>query len=669
MKLRKQGDVFVLDSSYEERATAKAAGFWWHPGRGKCDRRRCQACAAGVGASWWTRDVATAARLVEHADDEARAALGAVAARVEASRAADADVEIPAPEGQAYLPFQKAGIAYSMQRSRTLLADEMGLGKTIQALGVVNATPAIRSVLVVCPATLRLNWKREATRWLVRPFAMHVVGLDDGSVPTEGDRLVVVNYERVKGKTGAALMAQQWDLLVVDECHYAKSGRKAQRAVAVLGAAARRGKPKIDGLADRADRLLLLTGTPILNRPVEAQPLLAACDPAFGGFGFLRRYCDAQQTKWGWTFDGATHLDELQQKARASCMVRRLKADVLTELPAKRRQIVEVALNGAAGAVAAESRAWDAHEDALAGLQAAADLAHASGDAGAYEAAVARLRDEAQAAFTEMARLRHATAVAKIPAAVAHCVDVLDGGDGKLVVWAHHHDVVDALAEGLTEYGVVVLTGETPQAARQGVVDRFQEDPKIRVFIGGITAAGVGITLTAASHAVFVELSWVPSEITQCEDREHRIGQTNPVLVQHLVLDESLDARMAKVLVAKQDIADRALDRMPELHVPAIPDGRSGAPREPRPRTYPVATEEQRDAALRVVRILAGMCDGARTLDGAGFSKYDVHIGHELAMCERLTDGQAWIAARMATKYRRQLPPDLVVAAGGKKVE
>jgi SWI/SNF-related matrix-associated actin-dependent regulator 1 of chromatin subfamily A len=140
-----------------------------------------------------------------------------------------------------------------------------------------------------------------------------------------------------------------------------------------------------------------------------------------------------------------------------------------------------------------------------------------------------------------------------------HVLGLLDSVD-KVVVMAHHHDVVDILTEALAEYGVVSLTGRDNQADRQTSIDRFQDHPEVRVFVGSIQAAGIGITLTAASTVVFAELDWVPGNMSQAEDRCHRIGQTDSVLVQHVVLDGSIDARLAKTLVEKQAVITMAID-------------------------------------------------------------------------------------------------------------
>lgn len=651
MKIVYTDGRYVALSDYSEKDIPKRAGFRWDP-----DRKR-----------WWTSDPKTASKLVEFADGATRAQLTQVAAQqqaaLSASRATTAEIDVPVPDGLAYLPFQRAGIAYASSRPACLIGDQMGLGKTIEAIGVINADASIRRVLVICPASLRLNWQRELTKWLVRPLS---VGIVNGGVPATD--IVIVNYDILR-KYSAALRAAEYDLLIVDEAHYLKNP-DAQRTVEVFGTddyKAKKLPPNKIVSPLRARRRILMTGTPIVNRPKELFPLLHYLAPAAwpNFFTYARRYCNAHQTRYGWDFDGAAHLDELQERLRTTLMVRRLKADVLTELPAKRRQVIECPPNGASGAVSAELSAYARHEREIERAQAAVELAKASDDPADYEAAVARLRERVQAAFTELSLLRHDTALAKVPAVIEHIVDVLESED-KLVVMAHHHDVQDAILSALTEQGVkaVLHRGGLSDVEKQAAVDAFQNDPQTRVFVGSILASGVGITLTAASTIVFAELDWVPGNVSQAEDRLHRIGQQQSVLVQHLVLDGSLDARMAHILVAKQRVIDEAMDK--EQAVLPIPPQREQAAtvETPRKKIDTLAeslTDQQREAAHTAVRILATYDpDHARVLNGAGFNRLDGQIGHELAQRATLTQRQAALAWSLCRKYHRQLPSVLL---------
>jgi hypothetical protein len=554
--------VFALACEYQDRFVPKRAGFRWHPGE-RCRSKTCVACEKGLGQVWWTRDLVVASALAQYAPEDARQELlkragpaaesrlederkAARAVKIEklrrvgsleASMAKDSKLEVPSPPGYDYLPFQRAAIAYALGRENTLLADEMGLGKTVEALGVVNADPDAQRVLIVCPASLKLNWARECERWLV---GERNVGVAGKKFPAEAD-VVIVNYA-ILGKWQAEL-AGTWDVLIADECHYVKN-RNAVRSKRLY--------------ALEAKRKLLLTGTPILNNPVELQPIAGFLDPkTFGHFWtFAKRYCHPMKTNFGWDFSGASNLVELNDTLRGTIMVRRTKADVLTDLPPKRRQVIELASDSVAELVRVEEEAWGEHVRRLAELRARSGEARA-GD-GTTDEELRELREGVNAAFGELSKLRHATALAKVPLVVEHLKNALLASE-KLVVFAHHRDVVGELAAAFGDTAVT-LTGEHGTEQRQAAVDRFQEDPSCTLFVGSIRAAGLGLTLTASSHVVFAELDWVPAHLTQAEDRTHRIGQRDSVLVQHLVLQDSLDARMVRTLIRKQRVVDETLD-------------------------------------------------------------------------------------------------------------
>jgi SWI/SNF-related matrix-associated actin-dependent regulator 1 of chromatin subfamily A len=343
-------------------------------------------------------------------------------------------------------------------------------------------------------------------------------------------------------------------------------------------------------------------------------------------------------------------------------MVRRLKKDVLTDLPPKRRQVIELPQNGCAALVKAESLAAESHEQALLELQAAVELAKAESDE-AYKVAVQRLRKAVGVAFAEMSRVRHDLAIAKLPSVIEHLQSVLDEGN-PVVAFGHHKDVIAGLKEAFPD--AVTLTGDTKMADRQKAVDDFQSG-KTDLFLGNIQAAGVGITLTRSSHVVFAELDWVPGNLSQAEDRCHRIGQASSVLVQHLVVDGSLDATMAQTVVKKQAVLDQALDKAVDL-APVAPTRQQVATVALRPSEIAEAAQSltvgQRQAILSGLQTLAARCDGARQRDGAGFNKFDVELGKSLASRASLTSRQAVLGQKLVRKYQRQLSPELLVSAG-----
>lgn len=561
---------------------------------------------------------------------------------IEASRATVADIDLPKPEGLDYRPFQKAGIRYALDRQGVLIADEMGLGKTIQAIGIINADPSIKTGIIVCPKSLKLNWERELEKWLTRQLT---VGIANGSLP-ETD-LIIINYEGLV-KFQEEISSRNFDISIIDECHFIKN-RATLRSKAVK--------------AIKSRRKVRMTGTPIVNRPSELYNIIEDLGGNWGSFmTYAKRYCDAHQTRYGWDFTGSSNLDELQKRLRETVMVRRLKSEVLTELPRKIRQIIEVTADDSIQkrAVEAEKAYEEQSEQRLAALHAEVELSKAESEE-SYKAAVARLRDAMQVDFAEMAKLRHETALAKVPAVIDHVKNALEDNNNKLIIAAHHHDVIDELMEGLAEFNPVKLTGESKEADRQAAVDRFQNDPDCRVFIGSITAAGVGITLTASSHVIFAELDWVPGNITQMEDRAHRIGQTDTVLVQHIVLADSLDSRMAKMLVEKQEIIDSALDdhhpdRDEVIYEPKVKAATAAESIAKIEKEAEALTEEQIAEIHAKLRYLAALDrDYAANRNGIGFNKIDSTIGHSLADRSHLTPKQAALGTKLIQKYRKQL--------------
>lgn len=575
----------------------------------------------------WTRGV----REVSHAvcSEEGKQIVETVAK----SRAVDTEISLPVPTGKEYLGYQRAGIAYALAHQSTLIADEMGLGKTIQAIGIINASPKIHTVCVVCPASLKLNWRNELRTWSTRPTTIRIIPQDQGIDEGNDVQVTIINYDILKKLPANA----SYDLLILDEAHYAKNPKSARTKL-------------VQALAKRCTHVVALTGTPILNKPIELWPILQMVapetwDPAgylkgknvnagegAGFFKFAKRYCAAHEEFHGrtshWEFGGHSNLEELQEKLRSTCMVRRMKANVLKELPPKRRQSVVIG-NGCSD-----------------------DF----GDLGDDFDTMTRRTKEIP--FEELSRVRHEQATRKIEPAIEHIRGAVEASD-KVVVFAHHTDVIDGLVAGLSDLGVVVLVGDTSQKDRQLAVERFQTDDSIHVFMGSLKAAGVGLTLTASSHVVFVEIDWVPATLTQAEDRCHRIGQTESVLVQHLVLAGSLDERMSRFVIEKQNVTDLALDVDTFGDVSNRPIAETTEQLRARIRARRLLeaglTELDIGAIHAKLQWLASQCDGAQVKDGHGFNKLDTNFGKALASQEQLTVGQALAAKKLLVKYTRQL--------------
>ncbi|WP_298442500.1 SNF2-related protein [Ferrimicrobium sp.] len=566
---------------------------------------------------------------------------------------------------------------------------------TIQALGVVNADPDVGSALIVCPLSVALNWRNEAAKWLAREMS---VGVATSKEFPETD--IVIAHWGILTKHTDALRMRDWDLIALDEAHYAKNPR-AKRTQAIFGS-------RSGDKALTAKHRLALTGTPIPNRPIELYPLLNWLAPRQfdNWFNYATQYCAAYKTRYGWDVNGASNLDELQEKLR-TIMIRRLKKDVLTELPPKTRQVIllDADTPELRAVLHSEETAKTVTEVAVTRARIDVELAKAQSPE-EYKKAVASLHEAQGVAFTQISKVRHETALAKIPQVLVHVKDILDNEGQKVIIFAHHRDVIDRLREGL-EAGdsdapgvetVSIMGGDAPEE-RQAAIASFQNDPATRVFLGSIGAAKEGITLTAADISIFAELDWVPGNLSQAEDRCYRIGQRNSVLVQHLLVDGSIDALMADTILAKQAVLDEALDQRHEGTVTTLPDrapvgnpnsslifaqvengntweakgegetrspvedandaATSGLPLSEVAKRAEWITPDEIQMVHKGLRLLSGMdWDHAQEVNGIGFSKIDVGIGHDLAGRDTLSPKQAALGAKLTNKYRRQLPEE-----------
>ena len=575
---------------------------------------------------------------------------------VKQSKATDAEIDVPAPDGLEYMPFQRAGIRFALNRAGTLIADEMGLGKTIQALGFVNAHPEFNDVLIITKASLKANWWRECRKWLVNPALRNSIGIAEGK-QFPSTRVVIINYDIAHNFDRS--LNRNWDLVVIDECHLLKNP-KSRRAKSIVGYKPKRNEPVTEARSGVPAKFrLALTGTPIENSLDELWTVLWWLDrPTYPSKWKLLKLAGVSYDAGGATSPTRAGLENLQRFLRETIMVRRLKSEVLKELPPKVRSITEFSGDEFAHLIRQESEIWQASEADRTEAQVEVELAKASADPEAYQKAVAKLRHVGSIAFAEMARVRHETAVAKVPAMIEAIRSRLEE-TRKVIVFAHHTDVLEALHAEFPQS--VLVHGGHDLADRDDRVQQFQQDPDCRVFFGSIRATGEGLTLTAATHVMFHEFDWVPSKMAQCEDRAHRIGQRDTVTVEVCVVNGTIDAKMAATCIEKANLADRALDAT--MKEKAIADAREPitaerwkpfAAREDL-KPEPVVTEVQRRAVSDGLRQLAAMCDGARRLDQAGFNRIDAEIGKRLAYVQHLSPRQVVLGAKLVNKYRRQL--------------
>ena len=462
--------------------------------------------------------------------DDAARRLGALDAERDLARATvalslahDAELDVDGLGGE-LRPFQRAAVRYALAQRRTFLADEQGLGKTVEALAALQADDAFPAA-IVCPASMKLVWQRECERWIAQRSVAVVHGRGaegwNGSGADRAD-VVLCNYDILEAH-GERLAARGLRAAVFDESHYCKDPRRKRTKAAIELA---------ESVADDGLRLAL-TGTPILNTPKDLVAQLRLIG-RLGDFGSGARL--------GRRFRGAKALDRLHWNLRAHCYVRRTKADVLPQLPAKRFASVPIELDNAA-------------EYRLAEADVVAWLRTLPLDLRSLRAKVAAaLRAEQLARLNYLRRL---AAKGKLRAAIAWVEDFVASGE-PLVVFAHHREVQQALVERFP--GAAHVLGGDDLAARAAAVDDFQRPDGPSLIVCSLQAASQGITLVRASNVAFLELDWTPARHDQAEDRCHRIGQRDAVTAYYLLASETIDEQMAGVLQRKRAVIDAVTD-------------------------------------------------------------------------------------------------------------
>jgi len=459
------------------------------------------------------------ALLQEIREQHARAA-GLVAL----SAATDAPLHVSGLGGE-LKPFQRAGVSYLLARRRAFLADEQGLGKTIEALATIEAAGAYPAV-VVCPASLKLNWVRELERWLAQRSARALSGNGAGA----GDQapaadITVVNYDIVAARL-QELCALEPQALVLDESHYCKNAA-AKRTQAVQ---------RLSAVVPRDGLVLALSGTPVTNRPAELISQLRI-------LGRLEDF--GSGVRFGQRFRGADAHLRLHWHLRARCFVRRLKADVLPQLPAKTRAIVPVELDN-------EAEYRLAERDLVAWLRSQPlDLRELDAKVAAALRAERLVRCNA---------LKLLAARGKLHAALAWIHDFCSSGE-PLVVFAHHREIQQAV---LARFPTALhILGEDSAASRDAALQAFQSSSggaDSQLIICSLEVAGHGITLTRSSNVAFLELGWTPTKHDQAEDRCHRIGQQDAVNASYLLAADTIDETISTLLERKRAVIGAVTD-------------------------------------------------------------------------------------------------------------
>ncbi|KAK4817741.1 hypothetical protein QYF61_026541 [Mycteria americana] len=438
------------------------------------------------------------------------------------------------------LPFQEKGIIFALQRNgRCMIADEMGLGKTIQAIAISYYYKNEWPLLIVVPSSLRYPWVDEMEKWIpeLSPDDISIIQNKTDTGRISASKVTILGYGLLTSDAQTlvdTLYRQNFKVVVIDESHYMKS-RNATRSKILLP------------LVQKALRAILLTGTPALGRPEELFMQIEALFPRrFGTWSeYAKKYCNARVRFFGkrtqWDCRGASNLEELHQLL-SEIMIRRLKNDVLTQLPPKVRQRIPFDLPQAAAKNLNTTFAeW---EKLMRNLNSDATESHFS------------------QVMNLITRMYKETAIAKAGAVKDYIKMMLENDKLKFLVFAHHLSMLQACTEAVIENKVryIRIDGSVPSAERIHLVNQFQKDPDTRVAILSIQAAGQGLTFTAATHVVFAELYWDPGHIKQAEDRAHRIGQCSSVNIHFLIAKGTMDTLMWAMLNRKAKVTGSTLN-------------------------------------------------------------------------------------------------------------
>lgn len=492
---------------------------------------------------YFTKDPYAALPYWKESDGSVRRKLGALYDDYAMSWAEDWYEKFPVGQPGTKLStygYQDAGVAYAMARQNCLIGDEMGIGKTCTSIALAN-TMGAEKVLVVCPASIRLNWRKQVKLWSTIPKVRTFPILKGSDGVASWPNYTIISYELARNPgIHAALRAINWDLLIIDEAHFLKS-YNAMRTHALFGGG-RDAELKIS-LAEKAKKVVCLTGTPLPNRPRECYTLARAlCWESIDFMGqeeFAYRFNPSAELATGHRIEAKGRLPELHARLRCNFMIRRLKKDVMKYLPDKQYEFAYIEPDGAIKDVLRRERMLD--------FDPARDI-----------------RNPNSPIWGEISTIRRTMGEAKVPRVVEHMKYLLDIEEiDKVVLFAHHRSVMDALKDALGKYGVVEVRGGMGSNAKENSVVQFQTNPDVRVFLGQLDAAGFGIDglQNVASRVVFAEPAWVPGANDQAVDRLHRNGQKFPVLAQFLISEGSLDERVLALVLDKAFTINEVLDQ------------------------------------------------------------------------------------------------------------
>jgi len=437
------------------------------------------------------------------------------------------DIHIPGLKHE-LRPFQKIAVNFlEFNNGRALIADEMGLGKTIEVIAYLQLHPELKPVIIICPGSLKENWKQEILKWM--PFPK--VRILDGRTPTKNlvGNIFIINYDIIHAWR-KVLKKLNPQMLICDECHFFKNN-SANRT------------QTIKRLTKTIPHIIGLSGTPIENRPLDIFNIANILDPITfpDRVQFCIRYCDRKYSGFGWDDSGASNTIELHEKLVNSIMIRRKKKDVLPELPDKTYSYVPIELDN-------KKEYHEAHTDFITFVE------KNKGTIAAEKALRAQ-------ALTKIETLKQLAIKGKFKHAINWIEEFLEV-ENKLVVICIHTEMITEIITTFPDISVKI-DGSIATNKRQSIVHEFQTNPSIKLCIINVEAGGVGITLTAAYNVAVLELPWNPGKLAQAIDRIHRIGQLKGVLVHFLLAINTIEQQLAYILDKKLKISNEVLDGEP----------------------------------------------------------------------------------------------------------
>lgn len=394
---------------------------------------------------------------------------------------------------------------------------------TIQALGYLQLHPEIRPVLIVVPALVKTKWKREALKWLSSPGEVQILYGKTPSEPITGN-IVIINYDIIYDWKDE-LAKIPFEVMITDECHlYSNNSAKRTKAVKKIG--------------KKIPRVIGLSGTPISNKPIGIYNAVNLINPdIFPNYMlFGKKFCDGKHNGFGWDFSGSSNTTELHNILTSTVMIRRKKEDVLKELPPKTYSYEPLELDN-----------MDDYRSALADF-----IGHIKATKGVEVARRAKNAETLQRIET----LKQIAVEGKMRQCIEWIKDFLESGE-KLVVFAWHTNFIHEIHKHFPDISVVV-DGSTPDKDKE--MDKFQNDPNCKLFIGQMKAAGIAIELTAAYNVAVLELPWEPGTLDQAIDRTHRIGQDYAVIVHYLLAQSTIEENIAALIDKKRNVNSQILD-------------------------------------------------------------------------------------------------------------